>query len=593
MLTTIKHKIFHWYLTTKKFARAHKFWSVVIVLVLLGGGWYAYGKITSTSGEARYVLGTVHKGTIISTVSGSGQVSASQQLNLIPQVSGTIVYVGVSAGQVVSAGTLIAEIDPTDAQKAVRDAQANLASAQIALEKLQKPASALDQIQTQNALQNAQDALAMLYTDSAQDITDTILDLPSIMAGLEDATIGTGASRGSQWNIDYYRNAVETYDFSRAVAYRDDVYNTYVLAKSAYDSVFASYKNSSLSSADPATMQKMLGDMYAAVQKIAASTKSTNSFIQYYKDQLTNHTLTPSSTATVALTNLASYTATINTHSSSLLSDQNGIKTDTQTITEKTQALADLKTGADALDVQSAELTVAKAQNALQDAQNNLTKYFIRAPFAGTIATVAVHKYDQTNGAIATLITKNQLAQLSLNEVDAAKISLGEMATLTFDAIPGLTLTGKVSEINPAGLVSQGVVTYDIKIAFDTQDPRVKTGMTINADIQTAVRHEVLLVPQSAVKTQNGASFVLVFSPPFATSTLRAREVLSPTPPIAAPVETGIADDVNIEIISGLDLGEQVVIRTMAGSATPAPSAPSIFSTGARGGATVRPATGR
>ncbi|HWB33791.1 MAG TPA: hypothetical protein VG753_00505, partial [Candidatus Paceibacterota bacterium] len=61
--------ITRWSSSVKKFALAHKVWSAIIVVALLGGGWIVYGKMTSTTGETRYVLGTVATGTVVANVS--------------------------------------------------------------------------------------------------------------------------------------------------------------------------------------------------------------------------------------------------------------------------------------------------------------------------------------------------------------------------------------------------------------------------------------------------------------------------------------------------------------------------------------------
>src|SRR5262249_21360975 len=152
------------------------------------------------------------------------------------------------------------------------------------------------------------------------------------------------------------------------------------------------------------------------------------------------------------------------------------------------------------------QLSIQQQQNSLAQAQTALSDYTISAPIAGTIADLNLHVGDTVGSGTsgATLITSDQIADLSLNEVDAAKVQVGQNATLTFDAIPNLSLTGTVSDVSPLGTVSQGVVSYDIKIAFTTQDPRVKAGMTVNADIQTAVHSNILEVPASAIQTSNG-----------------------------------------------------------------------------------------
>ncbi len=577
-----------YYLATKKFVYAHKVWSGVLAAVILFGGYYTYGKLTSTTGETRYVLGEVSRGTVVSIVSGSGQVAADQQLDIKPKVSGEVVYVGVKPGQTVRAGTLLLEIDPTDAQKQVRDAQASLQSAQISLAKLQEPADALSQTQAQNNYQNAQDSLARDYTNVQSDVTSTFLDLPDLMSTLQDGVTGTETNRSGQWNIDFYKNALAPYDLTRATSYRDDAYAQYIAAKASYDQTFADYKATNLNSADTATTEKLLAEAYATVQLAAASAKSSSSLVQFYEDTLKNDGKTPPTAADTQLTNIAAAVSKINTHASTLLSDKNTLKTDKQQVVTTSQSLDKLKAGADSLDLQSSQLSVTRAQNALQDAQENLADYFVRAPFDGTVASVAVNKYDTASGVVATLITPQKLATLSFNEVDAAKIQNGQKVTLTFDAIDGLQLTGTVAQIDPTGTVAQGVVSYAAKISFDAQNQAIKTGMTVNADIQTAVHQDTLVVPSSAVKTINGSSYVLAFTPPLATSTTSTTGIISSTPPTQIPVEVGISDDTSTEILSGLTEGQQVVVRTIAGTATTAASATTRTTggaAGARGGA--------
>ena len=575
--------------SSRQFVVSHKWWSAIIALVVLFVGWQLYGNLTSTAGETRYILSTVQTGTIVSSVTASGQVAANQLLDITPKVSGQITYVGVQPGQVVKTGTLIAEIDTTDAQKTVRDAQANLQSAKLSLQKLQEPADQLTLTQANNALTQAQTGLATAYQSSVNDIADAFLDLPTIMTGMQNIDFGTDASGNvSQQNIDYYGNTATLYN-PLGSSYRDAAYNAYQTARTSYDATFADYKTMP-SSPDAATTERLLTETYNTSVLTANALKTTYSLIQFYSDQLTQNNKTLRPVATTHINALNSYIGKINPHTSSLLSDTNSLSSDKTDIIEKQQSLAKVQAGADTLDLQSAQLSVTQRQNALLDAQNTLADYYIRAPFDGTIAAVNVHTYDNAGGsAIATLITSQQLADMSLNEVDAAKILLGDKVTLTFDAIPDLTLTGKVAQINPVGTVSQGVVNYDVKIQFDSQDPRVKSGMTVNAAIITASHMDVLTVPQSAVKTQNGNSFVQMFDTPITATAITAagsQGVLSATAPKQVPVQVGISDDTNVEITSGLTNGEQIITRTITGTATTAaaPSSSSSFGGASRGG---------
>ncbi len=561
--------------SSKKYASTHKLRTGIIFACVLAVVWILYGKMTTTTAQSRYVLTTVKQGTIVATIADSGQIVANQTLQLQPKVSGQLVAVNVVAGQTVSAGQLIAEIDPTDAQKAVRDAEANLESAKLSLAKLQEPADQPTLLSSQSTLAQAQTSLATDYQTGAADIASAFIDLPSIMTGLQNVDFGyDAAGNGSQWNIDYYGTAATTYD-ARGAQYRNDAYNAYEAARASYDLTFADYK-AMPAQPDQATVEKMLKETYNTSQLVSAAVKSTYALIQFYSDQLTQNGKTPKQSATTNLADLNTYTGKVNPHVTSLLNDTNSLANDKASVDQKQAALTKTQNGADPIDVQTSQLSVTEKQNALQDAEDTLAKYYIYAPFDGTIGTVSLNKYDQagSGSSIATLITSQEIADLTINEVDAAKLKVGDEATLTFDAITDLTLTGHVAQINPVGTVTQGVVSYDVKISLDTQDPRVKPGMTVNATIQTDVHQNVLSVPQSAVKSKNGQSYVLVFDPVVPDAIVSAagtQGITSVNAPSQVNVETGISDDTNIEITSGLTQGQQIVSKviTTGTSATP------------------------
>jgi len=197
-------------------------------------------------------------------------------------------------------------------------------------------------------------------------------------------------------------------------------------------------------------------------------------------------------------TDLNSWTSSSNSYVNSILSSLN-------TNEETKQSLKETLLGADELDIRGAELNVEAKQNALNDC-------FIRAPFNGIIATLTAKVGQNASGSIGTLIAKQKIVKIALNEVDIAKIKLGQKADLTFDAIDGLSITGFVDGIDSVGTVSSGVVTYNVTIVLDTDDARVKPGMSVSANIITDKREGVLIVPSSAIKNNKGASFVDVLS---------------------------------------------------------------------------------
>jgi HlyD family secretion protein len=582
----------------KSYILLHKFVSTIVVLTVLYGGYYEYKKLTDTSGETRYVTAQVKKGTIITSITGSGQVSASNQVDVKPKVSGDVVYVNVVSGQTVKAGAVLATLDSRDAQKAVRDAEVNLESAKLSLEKLQKPADELSVTQSENTLarakeskENATNDLANAYENGFNTVSNAFLDLPAIMTSLQNMLYSSSLEMGAsgQNNIDYYTSyaAIAEQDKTKADSFKADVDEKYNAARVSYDKNFQDFKTTNRSS-DTEKIETLVIETYETTKNVAEAVKSANNLIQYYKDKLTEKNLPTKTLADTHLASLGTYTGKTNTHLINLLGvtntitdDKNTITNATRTIDENTKSLTKLESGADVLDVKSSELSVKQRENALLDAKEKLADYSIRAPFGGTIAKMNVKKGDSlTSGtAVATLVTAQKIAELSLNEVDVAKVKVGQKATLTFDAIEGLSIAGAVSDIDTIGTVSQGVVTYTVKIGFDTQDDRVKPGMSVSAAIITDIKQDVLTVPSSAVKTQGNANYVEMFDTPL-PQTAGTQGSLSAVPPRQQNVAVGLSSDTDTEIVSGLKEGDEVVSRTITAKTTTTATAPSLFGGG-------------
>jgi len=542
---------------------------VVLILILGGGGYFGYAKFKGTKNEkTSYTTAAVEKGNIIVSVSGTGQVAVADQVEIKPEVSGKIVYLGVKAGQAVKAQTLLAQLDATDALKSVRDAKANLESAQLSLEKIKLPADELDIIKMQNTLMqakedkvNAETDLEKAYEDGYNDISDAFLDLPTLMAGLYGVLFNFDLSN-NQWNIDYYESRAKMYD-EQATSYADKAQSSYDIGRENYDENFQKYKDTSRSAAKE-DIEALILQTFNTVKYLSEAVKNAKNLIDFYEDTLIKKNVAIPSKVATHQSSLETYTGTLNSHLSNLLSIKNTIYNSKEsivnaerTITEKEGDLADLEAGTDPLDIKSQELAVKQKENSLLDAQQKLADYYIRAPFDGIIAEASVAKGDSVSSgtAIATLITVQKIAEITLNEIDAAQVKVGQPATLTFDAVSDLTITGQVAEIDTLGTVSQGVVSYGVKIAFDVQDERIKPGMSLSVSITVKSARDVLTAPLSAVKSSGETSYV---------------QILVNSQPQRKTVTTGLSNDTSIEIKDGLTEGEQIITQTISGSSTSA-----------------------
>jgi len=582
---------------------------VTLCIIVIIGGFIAYKAATGKAAPERYVTAAVEKGTLVVSVSGSGQVSASNQVDVKPKVSGDLTSVPVTAGQEVRAGSLLATLDSGDAQKTVRDARISLDSARLAMQKLRQPADALSLTQAQNSLDqtresktNAETNLDKTYDDGFNTVANAFWDLPTVMSGMQDLLYANTLNY-NQANIYFFGDAVKAYN-NKVLEYRDDADASFAAARKKYDQNFADYKTSSRYS-DTSALETLINETYDTTKSIAEAVKDANNLINFYQDRLTERNIKAPATVATYLSSLSSYTSKTNTHLSNLLSIQNSITSSRnaitnadRSITEKTQSFAKLQAGADPLDIKSQELTLRQRENALADAQAKLSDYVVRAPFDGVVAKVSARLGDAASSAtvIATLVTKQKIAEISLNEVDAAKVKAGQKVTLTFDAVPELEITGQVADIDSLGTVTSGVVTYNVKIVFDTQDDRVKPGMSVTASIITDAKTDVLMVPNSAVKTSGTQSYVLLFDQAPAGASSSSQGVVSPTPPRNQQVTVGLSNDSMTEILSGLAEGDTVVTRTVTGTTTATPTTgtgiPGLggsVRTGGSGGVNFRP----
>jgi HlyD family secretion protein len=550
----------------KAFASAHKAISALIALGLVSA---VYGtlKPANTSAETHYVLGTVSRGTIESSVSGTGQVAASDQVNVAAKASGYITAVSVQTGDTVAAGDLIASIDPGDAYSSVE-------SSQLALAKLTEAPDPATLVQAQASLKNAQNAVVTGYTNALADVTSSLIDFPSTIQGMSDLLYSTGG---------YLNDSTVSSLGATAESYRSAAGVEFDKAQGEYNALEVQFSNVNATSAT-STKDALITSSITALGDLLTSLKGAETAVTYTKnliDSSNQASKTSDTVGTTAEANLSTWISEMSSHYNAVTGDQTSIANAPLTLAQAQDSLNKIVNGPDPLDVQSAQLSV-------DDAQQTYDNYFIRAPFAGIVGKLDVSVGDSisSGGIAATLISKDQLATVSLNEVDVAKVKVGDKVTLTFDAVNGLTLTGTVASVDLVGTVTQGVVTYNANITFDTTDPRVLTGMSVNANIITAADTDVLTVPSTAVKSDAQGSYVLVFTPAL-TNTGGTTGVVSAIPPQAVAVTVGLSDNTDTEIVSGLTEGEQVVTRTVAPSTTvAAATTPSLLGGAAgRGGA--------
>ena len=162
-------------------------------------------------------------------------------------------------------------------------------------------------------------------------------------------------------------------------------------------------------------------------------------------------------------------------------------------------------TGTDLLKLEQAQLTV-------QTAQKNLEAAKLIAPFNGTITQAnAVPKALVTAGTQAFRVDdlSNLVIDVQVVEVDINHVQIGQPATVTFDAIPNKSYTGKVLSTDLSGTSAQSSVNFNVKVQITNADAQVKPGMSANVTIITNKVDNALLVPSTSIFTDaNGGQYV-------------------------------------------------------------------------------------
>ncbi len=229
---------------------------------------------------------------------------------------------------------------------------------------------------------------------------------------------------------------------------------------------------------------------------------------------------------------------------------------------------------------------VQTAQAAVAQAQRDLDRTTLRAPVDGTVAAVngAVGEVLAPSSGTTALapgsdspipgagaaaaaaagaaaaspsrpggsqfLVLDDIHELRLvvpfGESDATQIAPAQKVNITLDAVPDLSPTGTVLSVAPSGTAISGVISYYVTITVDGSDPRLKDGLTAHAAVVTNETDNVLTVPNAAVRKDAGKSTVTVLGADGAQRSV--------------PFTPGIVGDRSTQVVSGLQEGQQVVL---------------------------------
>lgn len=226
-----------------------------------------------------------------------------------------------------------------------------------------------------------------------------------------------------------------------------------------------------------------------------------------------------------------------------------------------------------------AALAVQNAQLSLQSAQEALDSYTITSPISGTVIEKNLKTGDQLNGgdsgAMAVIYDLSQLElQMDVSELDIGQIQPGQTVEITAEALPGQTFTGVVEKVSVNGTTTDGFTTYPVTILLSEYGD-LNPGMNVSADIIVERAENALCVPAEAV---NSDGTVLVAGEgAFAEDGVT---IADPSKIESRPVTLGRGNQDYVEITSGLEEGETVLLPIQSTGGMPSDGSAAVTAAG-------------
>jgi len=219
-------------------------------------------------------------------------------------------------------------------------------------------------------------------------------------------------------------------------------------------------------------------------------------------------------------------------------------------------ALARLQRGVNQTDIDILLAQVDQADIAVRQAQMAMGNTELVASIDGVVSSINIRANEIPNPGLPAIVltdTSDFHVELNVDEIDIAQLSLGQPVLITIDALDDSELTGQVSRIDPVsgsgGLpAANAIVTYRVTIDIDPTEVQLRPGLTAAVSITTDEARDVIVLPNRVIRLdrQTGQPYV---------------EVLVDGIPQRVDVVIGLRNEQFSEIVSGLDVGDELAVR--------------------------------
>ena len=542
----------------------NKFFILGFILLIAAIALYL---IFSKKPVIEYTAAKVYRGSLTQTVSETGTVKSNNEVDLNFSASGKIANILVKIGDEVKKDQIMAELDNSDLFLKAKEAQANLRVAEANLAKLVVGAtgaelavsqasvnqaktahdSALKElVKTQNTVQEdirqAEKNLNDLYLTSGATITSeqrTLQNYKAVSLTIMSTKISVAGNALDNIQTILTDDDAKNYLSVSNISLLEIAKNNYnqalpglALAQTSLTTAESSQTNENITKALTEALSALnktfnaLKDCYSMLEFSIVGSSFTQTELNTYKTNISAQQTAVSTGLTAVQTAQHNFNDSINDLNNAILAAKNDLATaqvtgEQQNTTAQAKidasfmawqlALAQfnqLKAGTRDQDIALAQAQVSQAQAALDLINNQINNNIIKASADGTVTKKNYEAGEQASSAkpVFSLLGANNFAiEVDISEADINKVAVNNPAEITLDAFgEDVKFFGQVNFIEPAETVIQDVIYYKVKINFDGRAENVKPGMTANANIITARRDDILIMPSRAVIEKNG-----------------------------------------------------------------------------------------
>lgn len=474
---------------------------------------------------------TVAPSAFAQQVTVSGTVVPAREVDLGFSQGGRISRVYTVVGAVVTEGSLIAEVENSDARAVVSSKMAALTQQQANLNLLLSGTRPEQLAVTQSQIESDKSAVTQANQSLLNAIQNAYTTSDDAVRNKIDQFFLNPRSNSPQLSFT-------TSDSQTQVTTQNDrLFVEAMLVQWQKDMQVLSASSANVSAA-----LKAQENLTSVIKILTDSNAALNTAI-------TNEAVSPTQIAGF-ITNVASARAGVNTAMSTITSAVSAQKSAEATLAKNIKALALEQAGATTQSVDVARAQVQAAQADLQNAQAQLLKTQIVAPFTGVISTLGAKRgaIASPNTPVVSMISRGIFQiESSIPEVDIANVRVGNLASTTLDAYgPSVHFSARVALIDPAQTVVNGVSTYKTTLVFDADDERIRSGMTANVTIQTGGVPNAIVIPRGAVYDYLGQK----------TVQLKLDDTV-----ISRSVTLGQSSLGNVVVTSGLSGGEVLILN--------------------------------